>query len=250
MHKLRAIVTGASSGIGRATVEALIEANIEVVAASRSWEKLRDLRDKCAIHPCDVTNQWNCEHLIDFAKTGNPRTPVLINAAGTAHFGPFAEIEDVDEAEQEEDIDRQLREHREKLAKYVGQISANLLGPMHLCKAAIPWMLESGGGHILNVLSIAATHPFPGAAAYCASKAGLHMFGKALAAEYRSQNIRVTSLILGSTDTPLWDNQSFQPNRAEMLTPKAVAECIRDVVLSPPDRSYDEITLMPPKGIL
>jgi NAD(P)-dependent dehydrogenase (short-subunit alcohol dehydrogenase family) len=125
-----------------------------------------------------------------------------------------------------------------------------MIGPMQLCKFAIPWMLRAGGGHIVNVLSIAATHPFSGAAAYCASKAGLHMFGKALAAEYRGRGIRVTSLLPGSTDTPLWDKQSFQPSREDMLPARAVAECIRDVILSPPDRSYDEIVLMPPKGIL
>ena len=76
------------------------------------------------------------------------------------------------------------------------------------------------------------------------------MFGKCIAAEYRTRGIRVTSILPGSTDTPLWDSQSFQPNREDMLSPRAVAECIRDVILSPADRSFDEIVLMPPKGIL
>lgn len=243
MSKIRAIVTGASSGIGRATAEVLIEAGIEVVAAARSIEKMRDLRDRCAVHPCDVRNSWSCENLILFARTGSSRVPVLINAAGTAHFGPY---DQTDEGEQETVEERAAN----AFERGPGQVHTNLLGPMYLCQAVIPWMLEAGGGHIVNVLSIAATHPFPGAAAYCASKAGLHMFGKSLAAEYRGRGIRVTSLLPGSTDTPLWDAQSFQPDRTEMLSPKAVAECIRDAVLSPTDRSYDELVLMPPKGIL
>lgn len=240
---IRAIVTGASSGIGRATAEVLIDAGIEVVAAARSIERMRDLRDQCAVHPCNVRDPVSCENLILFARTGSSRRPVLINAAGTAYFGPYDQS---DEGDQEAVVEQAAK----AFERGPGQVHTNLLGPMYLCHAAIPWMLESGGGHIVNVLSIAATHPFPGAAAYCASKAGLHMFGKALAAEYRGRGIRVTSLLPGSTDTPLWDNQSLQPDRHDMLSPKAVAECIRDVILSPGDRSYDEIVLMPPKGIL
>src|SRR4051794_13943048 len=93
MSTIRAIVTGASSGIGRATVAALIDAQIEVVAASRSIEKLRELEPRCSVHLCDVTSESSCLRLIESASKDRDRTPVLINAAGTAWFGPFADGE-------------------------------------------------------------------------------------------------------------------------------------------------------------
>lgn len=252
MSDIRVVVTGASSGIGRATAELLIEEGIEVVAAARSIEKLRDLRSKCAIHPCDVGDPHACNYLIEFARTGAKRYPVLVNAAGTAWFGPFAESEAPapPEGQTSEELDLRIRQSVQEIENYVSQIRTNLVGPMHLCKAAIPWMLERGGGRIVNVLSIAATHPFSGAAAYCASKAGLHMFSKVIAEEFGERGIRVSAILPGSTDTPLWDEQSFVPNRADMLTPGEVAERIRDMILSPSTEPYEEVVLLPPKGIL
>lgn len=266
MKTIRAIVTGASSGIGRAAAELLADSGVEVVAASRRIELLRSLRSKCAIYPCDVTKVHSCRSLVGFSRTKSERWPVLVNAAGYAEFGDFAQESD-DEVEEPDTTELSDFEERSEMAllqeaerllsgktapieRYVRSVQTNLLGPMHLTQLMIPWMLEAGGGHIVNVLSIAAVNPFSGAAAYCASKAGLHMFGRSIAAEYRSRGIRVTSLLPGSTDTSLWDRQPFKPDEADMLPPRAVAECIRDVVLSPIDRSYDEIVLMPPKGIL
>jgi NAD(P)-dependent dehydrogenase (short-subunit alcohol dehydrogenase family) len=129
-------------------------------------------------------------------------------------------------------------------------LKINLMAPIYAIHAALPWMLEAGGGKIVNVLSIAAVHTFPGSGAYAASKAGLLALGRSVAADYRSQGVRVTAILPGSVDTPLWEGKSFVPNREDMLTREAVAETIRDVVLMPQDRSVDELLLMPPKGIL
>jgi NAD(P)-dependent dehydrogenase (short-subunit alcohol dehydrogenase family) len=153
--------------------------------------------------------------------------PVLVNAAGVAEFGDFSEM---------------------SLASVEGQVQTNLMAPLVLCHEIIPWMLASGGGRIVNVLSVAATHAFPGAVAYGAAKAGLLMAGRCLAAEYRRHGIRVTSVLPGATDTPLWG--AGGPDRADMLAAQAVADLIADIVDMPSDRNVDEITLMPPKGIL
>ncbi len=154
---------------------------------------------------------------------------VLVNAAGVASFGDFVSQPWTDVAY---------------------QIDMNLLVPMRLCHTLLPLMLDSGSGQIINVLSIAATHAFSGATSYGASKAGLLAAGRNLAAEYRRQGIRVTALLPGATDTPIWDGQGFVPPRAEMLTAEAVGQAIADLVRLPPDRVVDELTLMPPKGIL
>ena len=74
---------------------------------------------------------------------------------------------------------------------------------MNLCAAAIPWMLEQGRGHIVNVLSIGATHPFSGAAAYCASKAGLVLLGQTLALELAEHRINVNVVSPGFIEVGL-----------------------------------------------
>lgn len=172
----------------------------------------------------------NSAEVVEEAVSDSPTSPlVLVSCAGVAEFGPYAEME---------------------WSAIEGSMATNLGVPLRMCHAILPHMLARGGGQIINVLSIAATTAFPGGAAYCSAKAGLHMFGRAIAADYRKQGIRVTSILPGSTDTPLWDKLNFSPEKSDMMQPRAVAEVIRDVVLSPPDRNLDEIVVMPPKGFL
>lgn len=153
----------------------------------------------------------------------------LVNCAGWVKFGSF---------------------HETSWKEIEQQLLVNFLGPARLLHAIVPIMHKAGRGHVVNVLSIAARHAFGGAAAYGGSKAGLQMFARCLAEEYRRVGVRFTNISPGSTDTALWDEQSFQPERGEMLPARAVAECIRDVLHSPTDRNFDDILLMPPKGIL
>src|SRR5204862_3600560 len=80
-------------------------------------------------------------------------------------------------------------------------IGTNLTGVFNCCKAAIPHLKTRGGGWIVNISSLASTNPFPGGAAYCASKAGLNAFSDALMQELRYDNIRVTSILPGSVST-------------------------------------------------
>lgn len=235
--KRLAIVTGASRGIGRETALLLALADCDLVLCARTEEALNAVAAECeSIGACvktvalDLGEPGSGEELVRQARaSGAEHYPVLINNAGVAEFGSYDQ--------QDWDV---IQRH----------IQLNLLSGMELCHRVLPWMLESGGGQIVNVLSISARVPFSGAAAYCTSKAAFHMFGRVLALEYRARGVRVTSLIPGSADTPLWDNKPWKPETADMLPAKAVAESIRDIVLSPPDRNFDEITLMPPNGIL
>lgn len=235
--KKRVIVCGASSGIGRATALALSTTGCELVLAARRRALLDELAAQCEANgakalgvPSNVTIYEECEDLIAQARRmEGDAEPVLVNSAGVAEFREFATT---------------------PVTSLDDQIRTNLLGPVYACRAVIPWILEVGSGHIVNVLSISATQVFSGAAAYSASKAGLLMFGKSLAAEYRKQGLRLTSVIPGATNTAIWSHQDFVPSREDMLTPEAVAEVIRDVIMLPADRSIDEITIMPPKGVL
>ena len=231
----RVLLTGASAGIGWDTAILLAKEHYELVLVARREDRLRELAQSCRaegatrvdIIAADLGHKGIAEEIVEKARGIPPL--VLVNNAGIAEFGPFAEM---------------------PLDRIEATFELNLLAPMRLCHAIIPVMLEKGGGQIVNVLSMAATHVLPGSAAYATSKAALHMLGKTLSADYRKQGIRISSIIPGATDTELWDRQSFQPDRADMVPAKAVAEVIRDVVISPPDRNFDEITVMPPKGIL
>lgn len=236
MRKL-AIVTGASQGIGKETAIMLSENECDLVLAARNEKSLKQTARECetagaqvTVLATDLTQECACSTLMEKAKAmSKDHYPILINDAGLADFGSF---------------DQQPIETFEK------HVQLNYMVGVRLCHAAIPWMLENNGGQIINVLSIAATHAFSGAAAYCSTKAAMRMFSQVLAQEYRARGIRVTSLILGSTDTPLWDDKLLKPDTRDMLRPSAAAEAIRDVVLSPKDRNFDEIVLMPPNGIL
>jgi 3-oxoacyl-[acyl-carrier protein] reductase len=233
----RVIVFGASSGIGRATAVALSHTECQLVLVARRRALLDELAAQCIANgsetrclPCDVTKFPEVEDVVELSRAwGSGVEPVLVNSAGVAEFGDFATT---------------------PVTSIDSQIVTNLLGPVYACRSMIPWILEEGFGQIVNVLSVAANRVLSGAATYSASKAGLLMFGRSLSAEYRRQGLRLTSIIPGATDTPIWRNQDFKPTREDMLKPEAVAECIRDVILLPRDRSVDELEIMPPKGIL
>jgi len=233
----RIVVHGARSGIGRAAAIALSKTGCELVLAARRRQLLEELADECERNgsravgvACDITNAIECQELIELAKgMGQGADPVLVNSAGVAEFGDFASA---------------------PIPSIEDQIRVNLVGPMFACRAFVPWALERGSGQIINILSISAITALPGAASYSASKAGLLMFGKVLAAEYRKSGLRVSSLLPGATDTAIWEGSSFVPDKEDMLAAQAVADTIRDLVLLPADRNIDEITIMPPKGIL
>lgn len=230
-----AVVTGAGSGIGRATAVSLAEGGWRLVLAGRREGPLRESADLCrdagapevSVRPCDVRLQRDCENLSQAVPDG--ARLALVNAAGVASFGPVSQMAP---------------------DRIESQIDTNLLGTIWATRAILPKMLEFGQGDIVNVLSIAASTPLPGAEVYSASKAGVLAFGRSLALTVRKQGVRVVAILPGATDTPLWDPSSGMPPREDMLPAGAVAEVIRSAIDSPRDRSLDEIVVMPPKGIL
>jgi 3-oxoacyl-[acyl-carrier protein] reductase len=111
-------------------------------------------------------------------------------------------------------------------------------------------MIPRGRGHILNVLSIASTHILPGSTGYTASKFGALGLTKVIAAEVRSLGIKVTAVIPGAVDTPLWDSSGSSLDRGKMLSSTDVANAILSVITQPPSIYTDEIVLMPPLGVL
>ncbi len=223
------LITGASSGIGLATARLCAAEGYRIGLVARREALLKEIQAEIGGEVLALDIAHGARALAEFSERIGGDELVLVNNAGIAQFGPFDQM---------------------SLGDAVAQIQVNLVGLMAATHAVLPRMLTDGRGQIVNVLSIAARHVFPGAEAYAASKAGALMFGQSLSASYRKQGLRVCNLLPGSTDTPIWDAGGWKPDAEDMLTPEAVAEAVVAVISAPPNRSFDEITLMPRKGIL
>jgi meso-butanediol dehydrogenase/(S,S)-butanediol dehydrogenase/diacetyl reductase len=183
-----AVVTGAGSGIGRAVAIRLAEEGARVaaldVAADNLAATVKDIAEEggTAIgYPCDVTSETSVNETVA-ALAGEVGPPTVVcNVAG---IGGFYNTVDMP-------TDRWER-----------ILAVNLTGPFLVCRATLPFLLEHGGS-IVNVASNTALMGQAYSAAYCASKAGLLMFSKALAAEYLSRGVRVNVVAPGGVDTPL-----------------------------------------------
>jgi len=233
---LVAIITGAGSGIGRAVALTLAQAGVRVALAARTKQNLEAvLHDitkeggKAVVIPTDVSNETQVETLVSQVKEKWGQLDILITSAGRASFGPLVDS-------RTEDWDAML--------------NINLRGTYLCCKHALRVMIPQSRGHILNVLSIASQLILPGSGGYTASKFGALGLTKVIAAEVRSLGIKVTAVIPGAVDTPLWDKSGGTLDRSKMLSPIDVAEAILSIIAQPSSIYTDEIVLMPPLGVL
>lgn len=207
----RALITGASGGIGAAFAFALAQRGIAVVLVARDRERLDDLarrlRSQCGaaveVLPADLSDAAQRRAVETRASGG---IDLLVNVAGVASVGRFAELA----AERE-----------------AAQIALNLLAPMRLTRAALPAMIAQRRGAVIIVSSIAAFVPARFAATYAASKAALNSFGESLHEELRGSGVQVQVLCPGFTRTAFVDRAGADggaiPSFAWM-TPDAVVE--------------------------
>ncbi len=183
-----AVVTGAGSGIGRAVATRLAAEGAKVAALdvapgnlASTVASITDGGGTASAFTCDVTSEASVGATVA-ALAGELGPPTVVcNVAG---IGGFYNTVDMP-AERWEQI-----------------LAVNLTGPFLVCRATLPHLLEHGGS-IVNVASNTALMGQAYSAAYCASKAGLLMFSKALAAEYLSRGVRVNVVAPGGVDTPL-----------------------------------------------
>lgn len=183
-----ALVTGAGSGIGRATVHRLVEEGAVVLAADLSQEGLAVTAssaprpDAVTVIVGDVADPEFAPVAVDVARSATGRLDLLVNAAGILRF----------EHSHEADLDAWER-----------ILAVNLTGTFRFCRAAIPDLLRDGGGAIVNVASTSSLFGHPWAAAYASSKGGVLALSKTLAVEYATQGLRVNSVCPGSIETPI-----------------------------------------------
>jgi NADP-dependent 3-hydroxy acid dehydrogenase YdfG len=230
-----AIVTGAGRGIGRAVSRAFAAEGVTVVLAARTRSELaaaaEDVRAAGVLAfavPTDVTQDREVFALVDETVGRFERLDILVNAAGTASFGAFADS---------------------KADDWSGMLEVNLRATMVVSRAVLPVMIRQGRGTIVNVASIAATRTIPGSAVYAATKAGVVAFSRVLADEVRPA-VRVGVVLPGAVDTPLWDTIGGGPDRSRMLRPEDVARVVLLMASLPPGAAVEEIRLLPAGGIL
>src|SRR5215213_1270335 len=233
------VVTGASSGLGRATAIALARAGADVALAARSQEEIESAGEEVSrigrralTLPVDLASEDEAAGAVGRTVETLGRIDVLVNAAGTDAPGTVEEL-DV------EGWDRTL--------------DVNLRAPFLLSKAAFPHMREAGGGIIVNISSVAGKKGWANASAYCASKFGLTGFTEALADEGKEHGIRAIVLYPGAMATN-WGNfspeerQQSEPNEApatQILAPEQVAGFIAWFVASPPEFVLTEGIVLP-----
>jgi NAD(P)-dependent dehydrogenase (short-subunit alcohol dehydrogenase family) len=183
-----AIVTGAASGIGRATTQRLVAEGATVVAVDRDAAGLDATADATVaskrVSPLtgDVADADCARQAVAVAREQHGRLDAVVNNAGILRFEHSHEVA-------ESDWDQVLR--------------VNLTGTFLFCQAAIPEMVAAGRGAIVNVASTAALFGHPWAAAYAASKGGVLALTHTLAVEYAAQGVRVNAVCPGSIETPI-----------------------------------------------
>jgi 3-hydroxy acid dehydrogenase / malonic semialdehyde reductase len=220
-----AIVTGASSGFGQATAQALRDAGVKVAVGARRVELL----EGDFVHELDVTDPDGCERFVAASVEALGGLDILVNNAGGA-LGryPFWESSEDDEE---------------------WMIETNVHGVMRMTRLCLPHIRD--GGHIVNMDSIAGRAAYENAAVYCAVKAASAMFSQALREDLLGRPIRVTALAPGLAETNFslvrFKGDEEKANAVyqgvDPLTAEDIADCILFALTRPLHVNVDEIVV-------
>ncbi len=225
-----ALVTGAGRGIGAAIAQKLAELGASVVICGRSKGPIQTTAQaivksgfQAEAVECDVMDLRSVESLARHIESKFGRLDVLVNNAGVGSFSsPLHDLPP-------DAWDKVL--------------NTNLRGVYYCIRSFTPMMLRSGGGHIVNISSLAGKNALPNGAAYAASKWGLNGLSYSVAEELRGHNIRVSVVCPGSTNTDLSPHEG--KNIAKMLQPSDVAHVVEMLVTQESQSFASEVLLRP-----
>ena len=210
MNESVVVVTGGGRGIGRAICQRFASSGARIVAAARSTDELEETKTLieqaggcCETHPTDVSKSDDIALLVETTTNRFGRIDVLINNAGVAELGTLEELSP---------------DHFESM------LTVNVKAVYYGCRAVWPIMRKQGGGVIINTSSAASSDPFPGFAAYGASKAWVNMWTKALSDEGKPLGIRIFAVAPGAVETKMLRGAFPDFPADQALTPKDVAE--------------------------
>jgi len=235
-----AVVTGASSGIGEATVRALSAAGASVALGARRADRLQaiaeSLEGPSLVREVDVSDEEQARALIQAAHDELGGLHVLVNNAGVMLLGGVAGAD---------------------TGEWRRMIDVNLLGLLYCTHAALPLMEAGGGGDIVNVSSVAGRRADAGAAVYNMTKFGVHAFSEALRQKALRGGIRVTTVAPGFVETELQGHNTNPLVRrateraretiGEVLKAEDIADEIVHTVTRPPHVCVNEVVVRPTK---
>ncbi len=237
---MKILITGASSGIGKATALQLAQKGHKVLMASRRVERLKEMAAETAtvvgeflVGEVDLANRASIEHFVKNHSAWLQDIDVLVNNAGLA-LG-----RDAFQDSALEDIEI--------------MIQTNLTGLTLLTRKILDFMKARDAGHIVNLGSVAGRTAYAGGAIYCATKAAVHIFGEALRYDLAGTPIRVSTIAPGRVETEFslvrYKGDAEKAEKVyqgfEALQGEDIAECISWVIERPKHVNIQEIVLYP-----
>lgn len=223
-----ALVTGASSGIGREISLRLAREGAVVALLARSKKKLENLKKeieegggKAIVASADLRNEREVEEAVNGVVSNNG-IHILVNNAG---LGKFKEVQEM------------------SIEEWDMQVEVMLRGTFLTTKFTLPHMYGKRRGHIINISSKWALERSAMAAGYTASKFGIRGFTLSLREEARKHNVKVTNVMPGTVETPFFEKTEWEHDFTKALQPEDIAKLIADI-LKYPDRMVVEEVLL------
>jgi 3-oxoacyl-[acyl-carrier protein] reductase len=220
-----AVVTGGGHGIGAAIARKLAGMGATTLICGRNRARLEQTAKELGCEPfvCDISDWNSVAAMAKHTQEKFGRVDVLVNnAASRGAEGPL---------------------HTMPLENWDAVFNTNLRGVFYTVRAFVPLMIAGGGGDIINLSSIAGKGPLPNGATYSASKWGLNGLSYGIAEELRSQNIRVTAICPGSTNTEFSPHEGKDPKK--MLQPDDVAHVVGMLLTQSPQAFVSEVVIRP-----
>lgn len=224
-----ALITGAGRGIGRAIAVALARLGMKCALNARTAAELEETASlvcqyggEAIVIRADLADQEAPDTLIAETVQHFDRLDVLINNAGMLLVKPFADT---------------------TMEEYDRMMAVNLRAPFALAKAALPYLSASTAATIINIASAAGKRFYPNQSVYCASKHGLLGLNKVLAAELRSQGIRVHAICPGGVATEMTSNQRPDWMPDDLMAPEDIANTVTYLLHMSARATVDEIAM-------
>ncbi len=230
------LITGASSGIGRATAEAFAKLNYRLILCGRRTEKLQELAIKLGVDTYlltfDVRDNAAVAEAVGTLPSDWQDVDVLVNNAGNAHG--LSSIQDGN------------------VADWDVMIDGNVQGLLYVSKAVMPGMVARGRGHIVNLSSIAGKQTYANGAVYCASKAAVEAISTGMRLDLTQHGIKVTNIAPGAVETD-FSTVRFKGDTAraaqvyagfDALQATDIADAIVYAVTAPPNVTIADITIL------
>ena len=217
------LITGGSSGIGKASAIKVAEAGAKVIIVARGEKELHETRDeiiaaggKCWAYTCDLTDMNSCDELVKKVLHDHKHVDILVNNAGRS-------------------IRRSIESSYDRFHDYERTMQLNYFGCLRLIMGFLPAMTARRKGHVVNISSIGVLASSPRFSAYVASKAALDAFSRCAQAEFSGKNIAFTTINMPLVKTPMIAPTKMYDS-VPTLTPEEAADLVVKAIIERPSR--------------